>query len=239
MGNSFWRTKAEPSTRKTIHWPSPAQLITQLGIAVAITLIWGALWWGFVQFAADKPDQSAALPQNEAVQVDGEPSPTPLPPTDTPVATSTPQPTAAAADPVGETAGATDQPAEQAPPIDTATPSPAPTETPLPATDTPVPASVENTTEQVSFAADVFPIIENRCVKCHGGEETEEGLSMTSHAEIMQGSWNGSILEPGNADNSFMVEQIISGEMPKNEPRLLPREIRIITEWINVGAPDN
>jgi hypothetical protein len=91
----------------------------------------------------------------------------------------------------------------------------------------------------VSFSTDVLPIFERRCVKCHGGERTEEGLRLTSHAEVLSGSWNGPVIEPGNAADSYLIEEVESGEMPKNEPRLLPAEIQILTDWVTAGAPDN
>jgi mono/diheme cytochrome c family protein len=92
---------------------------------------------------------------------------------------------------------------------------------------------------EVSFAGDVLPIFERRCVKCHGGDKTEEGLVLKSHADALAGSWNGPVIEPGSAEGSFLVEQIVSGEMPKKGPRLLPSEIRAISDWIDAGAPDN
>jgi hypothetical protein len=55
----------------------------------------------------------------------------------------------------------------------------------------------------------------------------------------MDGSFNGPVVVPGNASDSYLVEQVVSGEMPKRAPRLLPAEIRFITEWVNSGAPDN
>ena len=91
----------------------------------------------------------------------------------------------------------------------------------------------------VSFSGDVLPIFQRRCVKCHGGEKTEEGLVLKSYADLVAGSWNGPVFEPGSAPDSYLVEQIISGEMPKKEPRLLPAEIRVISAWIDAGAPDN
>ncbi|MDH3674091.1 MAG: hypothetical protein OES12_01240, partial [Anaerolineae bacterium] len=127
----------------------------------------------------------------------------------------------------------------------TALPSPTPTETLQPATDTPAPAGDTADAEVVSFSEDVFPIIERRCVKCHGGPKDdgtlriEEGLKMTSYADILAGSWNGSVIEPGSAEDSYLVEQIVTGEMPKKEPRLLPGEVRLIRAWIDAGAPDN
>jgi hypothetical protein len=65
------------------------------------------------------------------------------------------------------------------------------------------------------------------------------GVDLTTHANTLAGGWNGSVIEPGNVDESYLIEQIESGEMPKNEPRLLPAEIRTITEWVAAGAPDN
>jgi mono/diheme cytochrome c family protein len=85
----------------------------------------------------------------------------------------------------------------------------------------------------------VLPIFERRCVKCHGGEKTEEGLVLKSHADVLTGSWNGPVVEPGSADDSYLVEMISSGDMPKNGPRLLPSQVEIITAWIEAGAPDN
>ncbi len=55
----------------------------------------------------------------------------------------------------------------------------------------------------------------------------------------MAGSMNGPVIEPGNVENSYLIEQIVTGKMPKKEPRLLPAEIRLITAWVEAGAPNN
>lgn len=55
----------------------------------------------------------------------------------------------------------------------------------------------------------------------------------------MADSWNGPVVEPGSSADSFLVKQIVDGEMPKNGPRLLPAEIRAISDWIDAGALDN
>jgi mono/diheme cytochrome c family protein len=97
----------------------------------------------------------------------------------------------------------------------------------------------------VSFQEHVLPIFERSCVQCHGGERpegglrTEEGLSLKTHEDIMAGSWNGSVIEPGDVENSYLIEQIITGRMPKEGPDLSPAEIEIITAWVEAGAPDN
>jgi mono/diheme cytochrome c family protein len=92
---------------------------------------------------------------------------------------------------------------------------------------------------EVSFADDVLPIIESRCVKCHGGDKIEEGLLMRTYDEIMAGSENGPIVVPGDIEGSLMVELVTAKEMPKKGPKLTPPQIQIITNWVADGAPNN
>lgn len=97
----------------------------------------------------------------------------------------------------------------------------------------------------VSFEAEVMPIVEGRCLQCHGEPRDdgtlriEEGLDMRTHEAIMAGSTWGDVVVPGDPVGSYMLELIVDGEMPDEGPRLLPREVRIITAWIAQGAPDN
>ena len=179
------------------------------------------------------------------------------PPTQTPTSTTTPSPTSQPA--LSETATLipTSTTPEPSPtltftpsstptdtPLPTATPSPPPTATP---TTTPVPPPVDTPAGPavVSYASDVSPLLERRCIKCHGGPKAdgtlriEEGLDLRSYAALLAGSWNGPVIEPGNAAESYLVELITEGKMPKNEPRLLPAEIRAISAWIDAGAPEN
>lgn len=246
MDDSFWKRGRVPSGPKTVTWPGLRQLAVQLGAAVLLLALWGAAFAGFIVLvdrpvtAAVAAEPATRAPRPTATQTLSPPTNTPSPtatathtstPTRTPTPTDTPQPGEPTPTPAPPTATPT--------PTFTATPTntPAPTST---ATETPPPEpAAESAESSVSFAADVLPIFESRCLKCHGGEKTEEGLKLTGHAEIMAGSWNGSVVEPGNVEDSYLVEQIVSGEMPKKEPRLLPSEIRAITEWVAAGAPDN
>ena len=85
----------------------------------------------------------------------------------------------------------------------------------------------------------MLPILERHCVQCHGGNKTEEGLVLKTYADVLAGSWNGVVVEPGSAEGSLLLKQIVSGKMPKKGPRLLPSEIQAIRDWIDAGAPDN
>jgi uncharacterized membrane protein len=125
-------------------------------------------------------------------------------------------------------------------PTDTSTPLLTPTKTP-PLTNTPALTSTPAPTKAtaVSFSKDVLPILQKRCVKCHGGEKTEEGLVLKTYADVIAGSSNGPVITPGDVADSFLIKQITTGKMPKNEPRLLPAEIRTISAWVASGAPNN
>ncbi|HEX9386842.1 MAG TPA: c-type cytochrome domain-containing protein [Anaerolineales bacterium] len=91
----------------------------------------------------------------------------------------------------------------------------------------------------MSFANDVLPIIESRCINCHGGERVEKGLNLKTYADMMQGSENGPVVTARNVTDSKLVELIVTQKMPKRGPKLTPPQIPLITDWVNQGALDN
>lgn len=90
-----------------------------------------------------------------------------------------------------------------------------------------------------SYAADVFPIFNSRCANCHGGERTEGGFIILSYDQMMAGGEHGTVIVPGDAGSSKLVQLVESGKMPKRGPKVTPVEIEIISTWINEGAPNN
>jgi Planctomycete cytochrome C len=123
------------------------------------------------------------------------------------------------------------QPTQTSAPTNT----PRPTSTIAPATNIPS----ETSAISISFANDVMPILSNSCNECHGIRQIKEGLDMTTYETLMAGSFNGTVITPGNAKDSFLVKQIVDGEMPKRGPKLTAEQIQLITDWINAGAPNN
>ena len=110
---------------------------------------------------------------------------------------------------------------------------PAPTEAPMEeAADAPA--------GEVSFANDVLPILESRCVNCHGGDRVEEGLYLRTYDEVMAGTDHGhTVVTPGDVEGSLLVELIANQEMPKRGPKLTPAQVQIISDWVAAGAPNN
>ena len=117
--------------------------------------------------------------------------------------------------------------------IQTNTAQPAEVPTLEPTSET-VPASTG-----VSFANDITPILQSRCLNCHGGDRLEEGLSLKTYDDLMSGSDNGLVVTAGDADNSLFVELVSTQKMPKRGPKLTPDQIRIIIDWVNEGALNN
>lgn len=249
MAESYWKTGTPAARRKHFIWPTPAQMLRQLGVIALVSLLWAGLLVGYLRLTAGQTQLPLAAREDSVAALT---SPTA---TQTPLAIETSTPATEEATPPAPTATPT-PPASDTPPPPTQTAMPEPTasEAPSPtasATPTPLPTATEpaaistNTPAPaeggatLSFSGDVLPIFQRRCVNCHGGEKTEEGLILKSYAEVIAGSWNGPVVEPGNAEESLIVKMISSGKMPKKGPHLLPAEIRVIRDWIDAGAPDN
>lgn len=103
-------------------------------------------------------------------------------------------------------------------------------------------AAVQDT---VSFSADVLPIFEQRCAKCHGAVDdsgevrAEASLNLLNYDRVMAGSEFGTVIEAGNAENSYLLEMIVEGDMPEEGDLVPADEIAVVRAWIEAGAPNN
>jgi len=114
----------------------------------------------------------------------------------------------------------------------------------LPATDAPVTKEAAAATEptastEVSFAANILPILQKSCVNCHGGNRTEKGLDLTSYQSLMAGSSKGPIVTVGDAAHSSLVSLVQNGKMPKRGAKLTAEEVQLFIDWVNAGALNN
>lgn len=111
--------------------------------------------------------------------------------------------------------------------------------------ETAAPTSQEAPGDTVSFAEDLLPLFKAKCAECHGGEDEdgevweEGGLNLLSYERVMQGSEFGPVVEPGKPDESFLLEQVVVGEMPQEGELLPEEEIEMIRAWIAAGAQNN
>ena len=94
---------------------------------------------------------------------------------------------------------------------------------------------------EVSFASDVAPLLQEHCLKCHGGDETEANLSMASLNALMKGGRTGAALVAGKGSDSLLVKKLrgagIDGQrMPLGSPPLADAAIATIEKWIDQGG---
>ena len=95
-----------------------------------------------------------------------------------------------------------------------------------------VPADAPGTTKEVSFSADVWPIIEKYALNAHGGKG---GVFLESYDDIVKQ------VVPGDPANSRLYKVLIGDGAPQMPPgNPLPKElIQTIYDWIEQGAKDN
>lgn len=87
------------------------------------------------------------------------------------------------------------------------------------------------------FEDEILPLLQQRCVDCHGETAPEAGLDLRSLAALMRGSNKGPVIIEGFSDKSVLIRKLTSKSMPPpdaGEP-LSPKEIEAITSWIDKG----
>lgn len=91
---------------------------------------------------------------------------------------------------------------------------------------------------KIDFGRDVQPILQQRCVSCHGPELQMNGLRLDRRADAMRGGTQSDI-GPGNADGSRLYHRLIDTKFGQRMPPAGPlkdAEIETIKEWIDQGA---
>ncbi len=95
------------------------------------------------------------------------------------------------------------------------------------------------------FENKVRPLLADKCYRCHSAEAKEKGklkagLYLDSLSGHLKGGDSGSALTPGDPEKSFLVEAVNyrneDMEMPP-KGKLNDEQIKIITDWVQMGAP--
>lgn len=101
--------------------------------------------------------------------------------------------------------------------------------------------------KNVSFSAEVRPILEKRCLECHvpgGAGYNASGFDMSSYATFMKGGKFGAYVIPGDPLTSAL-NMLVEGRadpsirMPHGREKLGDREIQTLRIWVLEGAKDN
>jgi hypothetical protein len=88
-----------------------------------------------------------------------------------------------------------------------------------------------------TFEVDVRPIFKAYCFPCHGEEGKSEGnLDVRLVRLLMKGGDSGPAVVAGKAEQSYLIDRLVRGEMPPGEKKLSAKDLQVIREWIGQGA---
>lgn len=95
--------------------------------------------------------------------------------------------------------------------------------------------------EHVDFNAEIRPILNERCVTCHGGVRRRADLSLQFRDDALAGGKSGeAAIVPGDAAGSPLIQLVThpdeSARMPKEAPPLSDEEVARLRRWIAQGA---
>jgi len=93
----------------------------------------------------------------------------------------------------------------------------------------------------VDFNTEVKPILNKKCITCHGGIRQQGNLSFLFRSEALAKTKSGKYaIIPGNPDGSEMIRRIKLNDpedrMPYHKEPLSDNEIQTLTRWIKQGA---
>ena len=90
------------------------------------------------------------------------------------------------------------------------------------------------------FRKEVRPLLQQHCVKCHGGEKIKNDFDLATREGLLRGGKEGTAIAAFDASHSRLMKLIRHEEepaMPDNKPKLPETDIAKIAAWIDLGAP--
>ena len=94
------------------------------------------------------------------------------------------------------------------------------------------------------FDGVIAPILESRCVECHGPAKSKADLRLDSFAGLMKGGEDGVIVKAGDAAQSPLTQRVLLPKddddhmPPVGKPQLTADQITLLKWWIEAGAPE-
>ncbi len=94
---------------------------------------------------------------------------------------------------------------------------------------------------RTTFDDNVKTVLRQHCSACHGPDKKNGSLDVTSFTTLMMGGSSGTVIEPGDADGSYLYSLVTHEDEPVMPPegKLSDAELAIIKKWIDDGAPEN
>ena len=103
--------------------------------------------------------------------------------------------------------------------------------------------------EPIDFQSHVLPIIQERCIDCHGAPfqkngktiNPKAGLRLDTYEMVLKGTLDGTVVTPGKVEESVLFELMTLDEddsdiMPPKGGKLTPEQIDVFKRWIEEGS---
>src|SRR5215218_10567378 len=93
----------------------------------------------------------------------------------------------------------------------------------------------------VDFNTEVKPILNKKCITCHGGVRQQANFSLLFRSEALAKTKSGKYaIIPGNPGHSEMIRRIKlkdpEDRMPYHHQPLSDKEVETLTRWVKQGA---
>lgn len=101
--------------------------------------------------------------------------------------------------------------------------------------------SEDEAAPKINYKDNVLPIFQTKCNACHNNDKKKGGLALDTFGGTMAGGGSGSVVEPGDPDNSRLYLVVAHEEepaMPPNSPKIPDPDLETLKAWILAGAPE-
>jgi hypothetical protein len=98
-----------------------------------------------------------------------------------------------------------------------------------------------SSSKEINFNTEVKPLLNKKCISCHGGVKKEAGFSLLFEQDAFAKNESGKpAIIPGDPDNSELIKRLVTADlqerMPYKHPPLSKEEITLLKTWIKQGA---
>ena len=92
------------------------------------------------------------------------------------------------------------------------------------------------------YAQHIHPVLEAKCVSCHGTGSVKAGLRLDSYDNLMRGGKDGAVVRAGKPEESILLQRVT---LPQTDRHFMPAEGRTpltsdeigwIRAWVKAGA---
>lgn len=106
----------------------------------------------------------------------------------------------------------------------------------------PVKQSIITDSTATVFEFGIAPVLEQKCLSCHGAEKMKGDLQLNTPANIIRGGKSGNILQANLSKDALLFERI---HLPQSDEKHMPpdgklqltaEELAILSQWIESGS---